>query len=160
MSRLRIITRSKLRSAGIASIVCVAAVALSGCVSVTQSGGLNHLTVWKGTTNKLMVEFFGPTCNQDVDRDGFRGTGADRGLCAFYILRGTCNNQGGQLLKVVCYAVTDPNWRGSGNLTMLSHFIIQAHYWSQGGADCLIGTLNGGSSRWQTAKIGQLGCRP
>jgi hypothetical protein len=128
-------------------VACFAAAALTGCVYLSKN---NDFYMGQGTTNEVMLSYFGPTCNQDVDRDGTVSSG-DRALCAFFIIRGMCNGSGDNALKFVCTAVTDPRVVRNGYDANVASFILSANVWSRGGQACLRANVNTG---WRAVPLG------
>lgn len=143
MSRVRSLFGSKGRFVVLASIVCVAALAMSGCVTAKHLLGRDFLTLSKSTTDPVMLAYYGPACNQDLDGDGVPGLYHDRALCAFYVIRGSCN-QADDYTKVICYAVTDPKyWR---------EFLNAPYEWSKYHDTCIYAvresSVSGPVVRW------------
>jgi hypothetical protein len=143
---------SKLRKLSAIAVICGAAAMLSGCVTITHSGGTTNVAFWQRVTDTMIGWNDSSQCAQDVNNDG-SVTITDRAQCAMFLTRANiCNNLGGSD-RLYCYAGTDP-----------SRYDIQFAYAVAGrkstGNPCLAFQIKpGGVVEWGSYRFGQIGCQ-
>jgi hypothetical protein len=99
--------KRKLRNTLLAALVGIAALSLSGCVTLAQEPWGTRLTFSRHTTDELILAWAGPACDQDLNGNGVSGGPQDRAYCAFYLIRGICNGTNDAALKLYCYEGTE-----------------------------------------------------
>jgi hypothetical protein len=161
MSRFRLRSRRNLYSAGLASLVCAAALAMSGCITFTKVGN-DHYTgaIWQRVSDQIVWDWAGPTCDQDTDRNGVKGSPHDRALCGFYLVRViVCNNIGG-VEQALCNNATEANGKAYGGALLWPEFNVAAQGVANGRA-CLAFTYyaTGDIKDWRALDIGPEGGR-
>jgi hypothetical protein len=162
MSRFNFLSSRKLRSVGLASIVGVSALLVTGCVTVGQYGDHYTESIWHEPSDGIVFNWASPKCDQDIDGDGSRGTPHDRALCAFFIIRGTvCNNINGTP-KQICNLATEANGETYYTHTPLwFDFTAAATRMVNNGWACLQIQYGGFGEirRWTAAPLGYEGCQ-
>lgn len=163
MSKLKSLLRGRRRTVLVLGALAGSALVLSSCVSTSGPYNNDHYTmsINRAGSANILVNWNGPACNQDVDRDGTRGTPHDRALCAFFVTRGAeCNHADG-IGQSICNAATEANGKIYGTNTLLTDsFTLAATQLLQTGRSCLqvkygaFGDVKG----WQPAYLGAEGC--
>jgi hypothetical protein len=149
--------RRRLR-AGVALVLCSAALVLPGCfaaaydsyVITTDHPGVLY-TIKKSWSDQIVWAWAGPTCNQDVSRDGTVGSRYDRALCTFFIIRAhACNDMSGGAHNI-CYSATEPNQSSDFNDAVDQQL---------GADDCLALHINPFADyNWTARRLGTGGCQ-
>jgi hypothetical protein len=136
MSRLR---SPRGRGAGIAILVCIAALALTGCVTFRNLGsGVERMTIWVRPSAAIF---------QDYENACARG---DRGGCVILHIRANfCNNMSGSD-KLYCYDATDPSDERSEVVSALNSLRY---------GQCLEAAGGGGYWNWFVGNDGVGDCR-
>jgi hypothetical protein len=152
--------RGKLRAVGLASIAGVAALVLTGCVSITQDSDSKILTFWERPSDHVVWNWASPTCQQDLNHNGNTGDIEDRALCAFFIIRASfCNNLRGEA-QGICNVATEPNGSTSDGIPRWLSFHNAANAFVARGGDCLAVRYGafGDIRRWVVRSLGEPGC--
>ena len=124
----------------VTALACAAMFVLTGCVTVSQSGGTSNVMFWKRTTDTIERWY-----NNDC-----RGAPTDRARCAFFYIRANlCNNMDGAS-KLYCYAGTDPRY------DLQFAFVVDGNP----GNPCIGFRIYPGTRvEWGSYNYGQYGCR-
>ncbi len=161
MSHVKSIVGGRVRGGLALGLLVVSAVALTSCVSTSGPYGGDHYTmsINRAGTAKILWAWNGPSCDQDVDKDGSRGTPHDRALCAFFVTRaGECNSAKG-IAQGICNLATDANRNGSAGPLWFDYTAAATRVLQNGWA-CLQVTYGafGDVRRWTAAPLGYEGC--
>jgi hypothetical protein len=147
-----------LRNAGLATLVCAAGLAFSGCFTASTQFAVitpDHpgvlYTIKKKYSDIVVWKWAGPDCNLDVNGNGSPGGPQDRAFCALFFIRVVaCNNLSGAQHRL-CYAATDleNEW---------ADFSDAVHQ-QLGSDDCLAVHVNPFAGyNWTARRLGTGGC--
>ncbi len=153
----------KLRNAALATFICGAAAAATGCAEVTKVGNDHYtLAFWHEVSDTIVWDWKSPTCNQDADGDGNVGTPKDRAYCAFFITRASfCNHIPSGTGELICKAATNPNGTDTSGRPLWFDFTAAGQGYLNGGGYCLGVTFGafGDIRSWVRLDRGQEGCK-
>jgi hypothetical protein len=160
MSRLRIAGRRR-RVVLALGAVAASAMVLTSCVSTSGPYGGDHYTmsINKSGTANILWGMYGPSCDQDVDHDGNKGSPHDRALCGFFITRaGECNHADG-IGQGICNVATEANGKDSAGPLWFDFYTATQRVLNNNWA-CLQVTYGafGDVRRWTAAPLGFEGC--
>ncbi len=161
MSQVKSMVRGRVRGVLAVGLLAASALALSSCVTTSGPYGGDHYTmsINRDGTAHILVAWNGPACNQDVDRDGNRGTPHDRALCAFFVIRGQeCNHADG-IGRSICNVATEGNGNDAAGPLWFDYTAAATRVLQNGWA-CLQVTYGafGDVRRWTAAPLGYEGC--